>query len=88
MVKELKLRQEELVWREIDNELIAVDVAASAYLSANPAGALLWQMLAEGTTRQELIDNLVERFGISSEQAATDVDAFLQSLEARRLLAP
>jgi hypothetical protein len=35
-----------------------------------------------------LIDRLVERFGISSEQAATDVDAFLKSLEARRLLAP
>ena len=88
MVKELRLRQDELVWREIDNELIAVDVASSAYLSANPTGALLWQMLAAGTTRQDLIDRLVERFGISSEQAATDVDAFLKSLEARRLLAP
>ena len=86
-MKELRLRKDELVWRDIDNELIAVDVASSAYLSANPTGALLWQMLADGTTREALVDRLVERFGISSEQAGTDIDAFLQELEARRLLA-
>jgi hypothetical protein len=86
-MNELRLRADELVWREIDDELVAIDVASSAYLSANPAGALLWQMLAAGTTRAELIDRLVEQFGISSEQASADVDAFLQSLEARRLLA-
>jgi hypothetical protein len=86
-MNELRLRADELVWREIDDELVAIDVASSAYLSANPAGALLWQMLAAGTTRAELIDRLVEQFGISSEQASADVDAFLRSLEARRLLA-
>jgi hypothetical protein len=86
-MEQLRLRPEALVWREIDNELIAVDVAASSYLSANPSGSLLWQMLAGGTTRTKLIDRLVETFDISEERAASDVDAFLRSLEARELLA-
>jgi hypothetical protein len=85
-MNELRLRADELVWREIDSELVAVDIASSAYLSANPTGALLWQMLAGGTTRAQLVDRLVESFEISSERAAADVDAFLQDLKARRLL--
>ncbi len=86
-MNELRLRADALVWREIDNELVAVDMASSAYLSANQTGAMLWQMLAAGTTRRELVERLVERFGISSEQAQSDVDVFVQDLKARELLA-
>lgn len=85
-MNELRLREDALVWREIDNELVAVDMTASAYLSANQAGAMLWQMLAAGTTRAQLAERLVERFGIPSEQAEADVDVFLQDLKARELL--
>jgi hypothetical protein len=84
---ELRLRPEALIWREIDNELVAVDTASSTYLSANQSGALLWQMLANGTTHAELVERLVDRFGISSDRAVSDVDAFLQGLEGRELLA-
>ena len=86
-MEDLRLRPEALVWREIDNELVAVDMASSTYLSANQSGALLWQMLATGTTRAELVDRLVDRFGISFDCAAADVDAFLQGLDGRELLA-
>jgi hypothetical protein len=82
----LRLRPEALVWREIDNELVAVDMASSTYLSANRSGALLWQMLATGTTHTELVKGLVNQFGISSDRAASDVDAFLHGLESRELL--
>jgi hypothetical protein len=84
---DLRLRPDALVWREIDEELVAVDIAASTYLSANQTGALLWQMLARGTTRVDLVRELVDRFGISAERAGTDVDAFVQDLRKRELLA-
>jgi hypothetical protein len=84
---ELRLRPEALAWREIDNELVAVDMASSTYLSANRSGALLWQMLAAGTTHAELVQGLVDRFGISSDRATSDVDAFLHGLDDRALLA-
>jgi Coenzyme PQQ synthesis protein D (PqqD) len=86
-MNELRLRPDALAWRKIDNELVAVDVAASQYLSANQTGAMLWQMLADGATPAQLAERLVERFGISSEQARTDVDAFVQDLKRRGLLA-
>jgi hypothetical protein len=84
---DLRLREQDLTWREIDGEIVAIDVAKSAYLSSNPAGSLLWTMLASGATREELAARLVETFGIERERAEADVDAFLASLDERGLLA-
>jgi hypothetical protein len=82
----LRLRRERLEWRRVDAEVIAVDLEASTYLSANESAAPLWEALAEGTTRDDLIARLVRAAGIDRDQAAGDVDDFLDVLADRRLL--
>jgi coenzyme PQQ synthesis protein D (PqqD) len=86
-MSELRLRGEDVAWREVDGELIAVDLPRSAYLGANPSGTLLWSRLAEGATRVELAQALVDTYGIDTERAHGDVDAFLRDLSSRSLLA-
>jgi hypothetical protein len=84
----LRLRADDLSWREIDDEVIAVDVETSTYLGTNQAGALLWERLANGgATPQQLADVLVEAYGIDAERARVDVEAFVADLATRRLLA-
>jgi Coenzyme PQQ synthesis protein D (PqqD) len=84
----LRLRTDDLSWREIDDEVIAVDVETSTYLAANKAGTLLWRRLGDGgATRQQLAGLLVETYGIEPERAAEDVEAFLGDLAAQGLLA-
>jgi hypothetical protein len=82
----LRLREDAVRWREIDREVVAVDVESSVYLSANESGVLLWRRLAEGTTREVLVDELARTYGLETEQAAADVDSFLGALETRNLL--
>jgi hypothetical protein len=48
----------------------------------------LWPLLLEGATRSQLRDELAEHFGIDTDRAAGDVDAFLNLLAERDLLAP
>lgn len=83
---DLRLRASKLQWLETDGQVIALDEDTLVYLSANPAGALLWQELADGTTRERLVERLVASFGIDASEGARDVDAFLTQLEARGLL--
>jgi coenzyme PQQ synthesis protein D (PqqD) len=83
---ELRLRSESLEWREIEDEVIAIDIRNSSYLSANGSGLVLWRELAEGTTRELLIERLAETFGIEIDRAAADVDHFLADLRSRGLL--
>jgi hypothetical protein len=83
---QLHLRAEQLSWRQIDTEIVAVDATKSTYLSANESGAVLWSLLVDGATRAELATVLQDRYGIDRARAETDADAFVAALESRGLL--
>jgi hypothetical protein len=82
----LRLRTADLHWREIDGEVIALEGRSSRYLAANPAGALLWQSIASGSTRERLAEELVATYGIDGDRALADVDAYVEALDAQGLL--
>lgn len=82
----IRLRVDGLVWQQIEGEIVVLDTSASQYLALKGSGAALWHLLSEGTTRADLASALVERYGITADRAARDVDAFLASLEQRRLI--
>jgi hypothetical protein len=84
---ELRLRDTDLHWREIDGEVIALEARGSTYLAANSAGTLLWRALVEGSTREGLADELVRAYGIDRERAAADADRFVDALVEQGLLA-
>jgi hypothetical protein len=83
---ELKLRGEGVAWTDVDGEIIALDETRAQYLSANAAGGLLWRALAGGATRDELAAKLTDEYGLTSERAAADTEAFLAALRERGLL--
>ena len=84
-----RLRQGNLEWREVEGEIVALDLDASVYLRANAAGALLWDALGEGATEEELVERLAARYRrLPPDTAAADVRAFLAALESHSLLAP
>ena len=85
-MSELKLRHEGVAWKEVDGEVVALDEREAVYLAANPAGAVLWRALADGTTHTRLVAGLVGEFGIDTDRASADVDAFLADLRERGLL--
>lgn len=84
---ELKLRTENLDWKQIDDEIVALDVERAEYLSVDGSGVAIWEALAAGTTREGLIEAVVARYGIELARAAADIDAFIADLAARELLA-
>jgi hypothetical protein len=81
-----KLRDADLDWREVEGELVALDLRESRYLAVNRTGQVLWAALAEGATRDQLVERLIEDFDIDQARAAADVDAFTAELESRDLL--
>jgi hypothetical protein len=84
---ELRLKHDALEWREVEGQIVALDVAAFEYVAANRAGAVLWQQLADGATREQLVSALTGRFEVDDATAGRDVDRFLATLRERDLLA-
>lgn len=85
MMTQLRLRSD-VIWREADDEVLALDGEFGSYVSTNLAGSLLWKALARGASRAELVERLADEFGIDPGRAAQDVDAFVAQLEANRFL--
>lgn len=87
-VTPLHLLSEDLVWREIEGELVLLDLRSSLYLTGNRSACVLWDALVAGAERQELIDLLCGSFEVEASRAAEDVDRFLEELAERDLLEP
>jgi hypothetical protein len=81
-----KLRDADLDWREVEGELVALDLRDARYLAVNRTGQVLWEALTEGATRDHLVDRLAGAFDVERSRAAADVDAFTSDLESRDLL--
>jgi hypothetical protein len=83
----LRLRTDELSWRKIDEEIVALDGRRSDYLAINGSGALLWPLLVDGATPEQLVSALVNGYGIDESRAAADTEAFVSALSDQGLLA-
>ena len=82
----LKLREERVTWREVEGEVLGLDLQRSTYFAVNETGQALWSRLAAGTTLEDLIGHLVEAHGIGRDHATKDASAFIDALEARDLI--
>jgi Coenzyme PQQ synthesis protein D (PqqD) len=84
----LELRPKGLTWREVDHEVVVLDLDDSMYFSVNTSGAELWHLLVDGAPRSRLVDSIVDAYGIDSSRAEEDVDAFIAALGTHGLLKP
>ncbi len=82
----MKLRVDDITWREIDGDLVVLDLRSSTYLTANASATVLMRQLTEDRSHEELVQALVDRFGIPEDRAHQDVQAFVDELDACGLL--
>lgn len=83
---EVRLRAGAVEWREVEGEVVALDLDSSEYLAVNRTGAVIWPLLVEGATREELAARLATSYTIDRSSAERDVDRFLAALSQRGLL--
>jgi hypothetical protein len=86
MTDEIRVRTDEIETRSVEGELVLLDLRSQTYLSLNRSGAELWPLLAAGTGRRQLIDELRTKYEISEETAAHDVDTLVEQLSRADLL--
>ena len=83
----VRIRPTDVSWREVDGEIIALDLKSSTYFSTNRTGALLWHAMVDGAAVADLVALLEKSFAVPQETARADVDAFMKLLATNGLLA-
>ncbi len=84
----IRARTADLETRQVDEQLVLLDLRSQTYLSLNRAGAELWPLLVEGVGRERLVEALRERHDLEPAVAERDVDALVAQLRAADLLQP
>jgi Coenzyme PQQ synthesis protein D (PqqD) len=84
--EKLQLKVDDVVWREVGDELVVLELSTSTYLTLNGTARYLWERLIEATTVDGLIETLVEQYQLSADQARSDTESFLSALNDRELL--
>lgn len=73
---------DDVVWHQVDNEVVALSLGGSRYFRINDSGSILWELLSGGGVgdREQLVIALTETFEVDRSVAECDVDAFLDCL--------
>lgn len=84
-------RNHEVVTRKIDGELIIVPIRSgvgdlNSLYTLNPVGAVLWDFINEGHSVSDMVEKVCDEFDVTAAQATRDIEAFLDSLLAERLI--
>ncbi len=66
--------------REVDDEIIILDIPSGQYFGLNDVGALVWSLLDGTTDRDGLIDAVTSAFDVDRDTAAADIDSLLAEL--------
>ena len=83
--------KKELIKREIAGDTILVPVGKTVYDSnglfvLNELGAFIWEMLPKMETEAEICETILAEYEVTPEEAAKDVEEFLQKLRELGIL--
>ena len=83
--------KKELIQREIAGDTILVPVGKTVYDSnglfvLNELGAFIWEILPKAETEAEICEAILAEYEVSPEEAARDVEEFLQDLKKLGIL--
>ena len=85
----MKIREGYLL-RTVAGKNIVVSVGAqldfNGMLTLNDTGVYLWNLLQKDTTKDDILNKMLEEYDVSEEIASADIDAFIQKLRQANIL--
>lgn len=70
----------------IDGELVVINLEKGSYYSSEGIGAYLWQCVERRVGTHATIAAITSGFGITAEQARTDLETFIAALSREDLI--
>jgi hypothetical protein len=77
---------ENVLMRQVGEELVLLHLEAENYYGLNPVGARLMQLAETGATLQSIVDCMLAEFEVTRQQLEVDVQSLATELLAAGLL--
>ncbi|MEY9809964.1 lasso peptide biosynthesis PqqD family chaperone [Streptomyces albogriseolus] len=76
-----------VVTADTEYGMALLDQNSGEYFTLNPTATLIVRTLLDGTSRQQAVTTLTDRYDVPAEQVEEDITRILEELRAARLLA-
>jgi hypothetical protein len=76
---------EQVLFRQLQNEAVLLDLKSGTYFGLNDVGARAWQLMAEHRCLSEVLDALLEEYAVERALAEHDLLALAGQLVTRKL---
>ena len=77
---------EEVLFSELDNEAVLLNVSAGQYFGLDAVGTTMWQVLTSAASAEAAYVELLDRFDVSAETLRADIECLLQELMSEGLV--
>lgn len=79
-------RNKDLLTSNLDEELVMLSIQTGKYYGINSVGRRIWELLVLPVSVPQICDQLLKEYEVSRQQCEQEVLAFLNELEAQKLL--
>jgi len=79
-------RNADILAASVDDELVMMSMQAGNYYSIGGIGTLVWGLLAEPRSLDELVEAVMAAYDVGRDRCAADIDGFLQELIGLKLI--
>lgn len=77
----------DITWRDVDGELVVLDLIEGKYYTFNLIGAKMWRAIADDNYNLILlVDDIVEEYEIERQTALEDIEKFLHKMISANII--
>ncbi len=77
-----------VLWKVEQDKVTALQVGSGTFYQFNGVGSAIWQLLAEGKSRDVIVDSIATRYDAPRERIVNDVDDFIKRMLTNGILEP
>ncbi len=68
------VQSKQVVQSKIDDEVVMMDIESGFYFGLNSVASIIWELLKDGKTVDELADYLITEYDVNREQCLEETD--------------
>ena len=76
----------DVVFREVEQEMVLLNLGTGAYYGLDPVGSRMWNLLAEKKNIREVLEIMLQEYEASTEDLQRDILHLVQELKTKGLV--
>jgi hypothetical protein len=74
------IQSKQVVQSKIDDEVVMMDIESGFYFGLNSVASIIWELLKDGKTVDELAEYLITEYDVNRKQCLEETDILIKKM--------